>query len=35
MRFEDKLDEITKNLKMDGYASDTNEVSPLDIDQEE
>lgn len=31
---EDKLDEITKKLKMEGYAPDTNEVS-LDIDEEE
>ncbi|KAG6645882.1 pentatricopeptide repeat-containing protein At3g62890-like [Carya illinoinensis] len=31
---EDKLDEIAKKLKMEGYAPDTNEIS-LDIDQEE
>jgi pentatricopeptide repeat protein len=31
---EDKLDEMAKKLKMEGYAPDTNEVS-LDIDQEE
>uniref|UniRef100_A0A7N2L4E9 DYW domain-containing protein n=1 Tax=Quercus lobata TaxID=97700 RepID=A0A7N2L4E9_QUELO len=31
---EDKLDEMNKKLKMEGYVPDTNEVS-LDIDQEE
>ncbi|KAK4595520.1 hypothetical protein RGQ29_013835 [Quercus rubra] len=31
---EDKLDEMNKKLKMEGYVPDTNEVA-LDIDQEE
>ncbi|KAF3453933.1 hypothetical protein FNV43_RR04374 [Rhamnella rubrinervis] len=31
---EDKLDEIAKKLKMEGYTPDTNEIS-LDIDEEE